>query len=340
MRGDSLYCPLSLSLDSYGNCLEDCWHCWVRNLNYVWGEGLKPADIDLLEKKLINGLKNTNPKTTLAWALSQKKTIRWGNKSDPFQSVEKHHKLAPKIFNILSKLDWTFVIQTRFTGILSDYEKYIDRANSKQLITIMPVISPGLEKDWEILERKRTTPIQERGKNIQHWIEKGIPLGVNGEPFIPGFHEIKDFENTVKWLKSIGVQSYNTYNLHFNAFSAKRLHAIGMDIEKIWFYNQDKEWKKILAQLLKIAKKYNMPLGCPDFVNTGMNYQEPANTCCGVNVKNPCTFNSHFFKKYKQKGFTESLILKTTYDGTGDYEMGKSIIEGTCKQMYNLHDLL
>lgn len=338
MRGDSLYCPLSLSLDSYGNCLTNCHNCYLRHLNHVWGTDLKPSDTELLEKKLTNGLKNKNPQTTLAYALSQQKTIRWGNKTDPFQLVERKHKIAKPIFNLLSKLNWTFVIQTKFTHVMMDYEKYIIRANKKKLITIMPVMSPGLEKDWELFENSLSTPPMDRIKDAVYLQSKGVSVGFNGEPFMPGFHEISDFENTLKLLKANGIKSYNTYNFHFNAYVAKRLHAIGVDIEKIWFYNQDKEWGKILPKLLALSKKYNIVLGNPDFVNTGPKWVEEANTCCGINVPNPCTFNSHYFKKYKQLGKSDNHIASVTYDGTGNFNDGLSIINGTCKDMYTLKD--
>jgi DNA repair photolyase len=339
MRGDSLSCPLSLSLDSYGNCLTDCHHCFLRNLNHVWGKELKPADLEILEKKLKNGLKNKNPKTALAHALSRKKTIRWGNKSDPFQTIELTHKVAPKIFNLLTKMNWSFVIQTKFTGVLMEYERYIHRANKKGLITVMPIMSPGLEKDWEIFERSRTTPPLERVKHLVHLQKKGVPVGFNGEPFIPGFHTEKDFENTMKLLKSYGISRYNTYNFHFNAFVAKRIHGLeGVDVERIWKYNQNAPWKKIQIKLIEIAYKYNIKLGCPDFVNTGPDYIEPANTCCGIDVPNPSTFNTHFFKREKQNGLTNEEIIEKTWDGTGDLETGKSIIDGTAKDMYNFKD--
>jgi DNA repair photolyase len=339
MRGDSLWCPLSLSLDSYGNCLTDCSHCYLRNLNHVWSQELKPANIELLEKKLINGLNNKNPKTTLGYALSQKKTIRWGNKTDPFQQIEKLYKIAPKIFNLLNKLEWSFVIQTRHLDVMMDYEKYIVRSHKNSLITIMPVMSPGLEKDWELFERKRTTSIEERLRIAKHLISLGVSVGFNGEPFIPGFHTVSDFENTLKLLKANNIKSYNTYNFHFNAFVAKRIvNLSGVDIEKIWVYNQDKEWKKILIQLLDLSKKYNINLGCPDFVNTGKDWVEPANTCCGINVQNPCTFNSHFFKKYKQEGFSYKQILEKTWDGTGSCKIGKSMINGTDDKIFTLKD--
>lgn len=338
MRGDSLYCPLSLSLDSYGNCLTDCHNCWVRGLNHVWGKELKPADLILLEKKLENGLKNKTPKTPLANALRNKNTIRWGNKTDPFQLVERKHKLAPHIFRILRRLNWTFVIQTKFTHVLMDYEDWILKANKEKLITIMPVMSPGLEKDWGTFEQELTTPPLERLKIGAYLQWKNVPVGFNGEPFIPGWHTVKDFETTLKLLKEYGIKRYNTYNFHFNPYVAKRLHKIGIDIEKIWKFNQDKEWKKILRKLLDLSIKYNIKLGNPDFVNTGKDWKEQSNTCCGIDVPNPCTFNTHYFKKYKQLGKTNVQIIELTNDGTGNFKDGVDIILGTGIKMYNLKD--
>jgi len=318
----------------------DCHHCYLRNLNHVWGKDLKPLDLDLFKKKLENGLKNKNPQTPVAFALSQKKTIRWGNKTDPFQPIEREYNLAPEIFNTLTRLNWSFVIQTHFPHVLKDYQKYIARANDRDLITIMPVMSPGLDKDWEIFEKKLTTPPIDRLKLAKEWLDMAIPVGFNGEPFIPGFHTVKDFEDTLKLLKQYKIPSYNTYNFHFNPFVAKRLHAIGVDIEKIWTYNQDGEWKKILPKLLDLGKKYEIKIGCPDFVNSGINYVEPANTCCGVNVPNPCTFNTHYFKKDLQKNVSLDRILNHNWDGTGNWDEGKEIIYGTCKGKYNLNDIL
>ena len=339
MRGDSLYCPLSLSLDSYGNCMTDCIHCYFRHLNHTWGKDLKPTDVTLLDKKLTNGLKNTNPKTTLAHALSQKKTIRWGNKTDPFQLAERKHKIAEQIFPLFIKHDWSFVIQTKFTHVMLDYVDQIMECNEKKLITVMPIVSPGLEKDWETFEHKLTTNPLKRLKHLKKLLKKGVPGGVNGEPFIPGFHKVEDFENTLKLLKEFKIKSYNTYNFHFNAFVAKRMVNLpGVDIEQIWYYNQDKHWKPILQQLLNLSKKHGILLGCPDFVNSGKDWLEKANTCCGIDVPNPCTFNSHYFKKYAQLGKSPETILQLCNDGTGNYEQGCQIVRGEKCDFYTLKD--
>lgn len=336
VRGDSVYCPLAFSLDSYWNCLTDCHHCYLRHLNHTWGTDLRPLDIEKFRRDLKNGLANKNPKTPLANCLSRKKTIRWGNKSDPFQKAELQYKIAPPVFRTLIRMDWSFVIQTMHTDNLMVYEDEIMRA--KSLITVMPVISPGGEKDRETLERNRTNPVEQRLDHCKYLLSRGIPVGVNGEPFIPGYHTEKDFEDIIKLLKSNGIMSYNTYNLHLNPFVAKRLHNIGLDIEKIWRMNKDENWKPILQKLLEIATKYGIVLGCPDFVNTGANWRELANTCCGINVLNPTTYNSHHWKQRIQNGEAPEKVLLETWDGSGDKKQGEDIVHGKKSPFYTLKD--
>ena len=339
VRGDCAYCPLPLSIDSYWNCLTDCHHCVFRRLNRTWGTDLRPADPEDVKRKLFNGVRNKEPKSSLAWALYHKKTIRLGNKTDPYQDAEREFYISRKIQQALIRLKWTYVIQTRFLSNLELDEPFVWDANFHHLIQVMPVISPGAEKDWEILERQRTTPIPQRLKIIRHWIRHGIDIGVNGEPFIPGYHTPKDFQDMIRRLKGVGVKSYNTYNLHFNDYVAKRLHGIGVDIEKIWYYNQDARWKVILKELLDIAKKEDMRLGCPDFVNTGWGWKEQANTCCGLNVPNPSRFNTHHWKRKIQNGGNPDRILERTWEGIGDKEQGMRIMNQKSKTFFTMDDI-
>jgi hypothetical protein len=309
-------------------------------LNQIWGQDLRPADPEAVRRKLENGLKNKNPKSTLAWALHHKKTLRLGNRTDPYQSAELSHKVSQRIQKILIDLQWTYVIQTRFLSNLQRDENLLLQASEKNLIIVMPVISPGAESDWDILERRGTTPIPRRLRLIKRWVRRGIPVGVNGEPFIPGYHTPTQFRDIIKRLKAVGVKSYNTYNLHFNDHVAKRLHSIGVDIERIWYYNQDENWRPILKQLLQIAEDENIVLGCPDFVNSGWDWTERANTCCGIDVPNPSLFNSHHFKILKQLNVDEADIYKRTWEGIGDSETGCDIIYGNACDMYTIKDIV
>lgn len=337
LRGDCLYCPLPLSIDSYFNCFTNCYHCGFRRLNRTWGKDLRPADPFSIKRKLEYSVKNKRPKAGKTRALKNKITFRIGSRSDPYQRAEKKYKITREIIKILIELDWTFVIQTRFLHhLIRDEDLFF---SSKHLVTFLPVISSGLEKDWEMFERKRTTPIGERFSIIRKFIKSGYNLGVNGEPFIPGFHTVKDFGGTLSRLQETGVKSYNVYNLHFNDLVAKNLHSIGVDIEKIWYYNQDKQWRKILLQLLDLSKKFGIRLGCPDFVNTGWGWKESANTCCGINAANPSTYNTHHWKQKIQKGEEKTKILKETFQGFGDKRQARNIMFGKECDFYTMKDV-
>lgn len=336
IRGDAAYCPLSLSLDSYGNCLTDCWHCYLRNLNHVWGQDLKPLDIENFERQLTNGLLNKRPKTPLAWALHHKKALRFGNKADPFETAELTYRTSLEVLNILWKKKWFAVIQTMHTSNMMEYE--FNLVTMKDQIIVQPIISCGLEKDWQLLERERTTKPIMRLEDAEWLAKKGVNVAVNGEPFIPGFHTVQDFENMMKLLVRYKIKRYNIYNFHFNAFVAKRLHAIGVDIEAIWFHNQDKQWKPILQKLIDKAKFYDIILGCPDFVNAGIDYKQGCNTCCGVDVPNPTTWNTHTWIRMIQEGYTTDQIIRATWDGVGDREQGIKILTGESDKFYSIAD--
>lgn len=301
---------------------------------------MRPANPEEVDKKLHNGIRNIKPKTPLSYVLSQKKTIRFGNKTDPFQDIDLELGISRKLLRVLLKHQWTFVIQTRFTNNMMESDKTLDLCRRKGLFSLMPVISPGLDKDWAIFERKRTPMPSERLNIARYWKEMGVNVGINGEPFIPGFHREKDFEEALKLIKSFGIHRYNTYNFHFNAFVAKRIHenCPEVDIERIWFYNQDEQWKPVLQNLLDLSKKHNFILGCPDFVNSGPDWRERANTCCGIDVPNPCTFNTHYFKKLTQDKKDPISILESTWDGSGDYLQGQKIVTGEGSDFYTLRD--
>lgn len=345
IRSDMLYCPLCFSLDTYSNCDTQCNNCYLRRLNNVWDKDNRPADITLMRSKLERGLDNPNPRTPLAWAIKNKKVIRFGNKSDPFQEAEKKYRVSRDALVVLEHMRWPTVIQTKFLHNLEDYIGIL--IAMKDYLWVMPVMSPGMDSDWVLFEKGIPTPPIERLETSKRFMKEGIQVGFNGEPFIPGYHAIYQFKETIKLLKSFKIKSYNTYNFHWNEFVAKRLHAIGIDIEKIWFYNQDKEWAKILPKLIEIAKKYDIVLGCPDFINSGR-YPQP-NTCCGLNVSNPCTFNLHTWKqvilgleedKEDMKIINvKQILLEKSWDGVGDQEEGRKAMFEKSEDRFGMEDI-
>lgn len=322
-----LYCPLPLSIDSYWTCEINCHHCYSRRINRTWGNDFRMADVENIKKRLLHP--SQKGKSPLLKAIQQRKTIRLGNRSEPFSPWEEKFRVSTEILKFLMKQKWDTVVQTKFpqrawemTGLGKN--------------TMMAVVMPGLEKDWELFEHSKTENPINRVKTLGKLKKKGFKVGVNGEPFIPGYHTVRQFKETIKLLKSHGINRYNTYNLHMNDYVVKNLHKLGLDIEKIWWMNQDEQWRKIFKKLLVIADKYDIILGCPDFVNSGWEDVQKSNTCCGLDVKNPCTFNTHHFKLAIQHGKNPVEC----WDGVGNYEDGLAIIEGTTEKMYTMKDVV
>lgn len=329
IRSGQLTCPLPLSLESYWACEADCYHCIGRRLNKVWGEEQRAADPEDVKRRLLNGLKKDSKTNPISQALFRKKAFFFGRKADPYQPVEMELRVTKKLIEVLFELEWSFAICSRYQHNMDvDTELFLQ---GPELIHILVEITPGGEKDRELFERNRTTPVEDRLKIASKWIKKGLTVGVRGEPFIPGYHTTNQFRDMLRLLNSYGISSYNIYNLHINPHNIRRLHDIGLDIEKIWELNQDKHWGKYQKKLCQIADEEGITLGCPDFVNVPVDWMPCTNTCCGINVNNAFTFNTNYWRKLKLKGLSPEKILSKSWEGIGtqeDRDNAETIVNG------------
>ena len=112
IRGDMLYCPLAFYIDSYWTCEPNCANCFARKLNRTWGQDFRIADVEAVKKKLLSA-KGTSP---LSQAIQQRKTLRLGNRTDPFQDCEIKYKVSTQILQFLIEQNWDTVIQTKHPG--------------------------------------------------------------------------------------------------------------------------------------------------------------------------------------------------------------------------------
>lgn len=339
IRSAHLNCPLPLALESYWNCEADCFHCLGRWMNRTWGSEQRISNPEKVARRLQNALKAKDPTSPISRALKAKKTIWIGRKADPYQPIEERRHITRAHLKTLIQLKWSFVICSRYTQIARLDESLFRKAG--KLCTFLIEITPGGESDWELFERKRTTPVKDRLETAQRWIRQGIHIGIRGEPFIPGYHTVQQFRDMLRRLRAYGIKSYNTYNLHLNEYTAKRLLDIGLDIEKVWEHNQDRLWKPIQQKLCQIADEEGVVLGCPDFVNVPYKWKSRTNTCCGVNVPNPFTFNTHFWRRLVQKKVDKQQVIEKTWEGIGkdeDRRKARTIMFGRSKHHYTMAD--
>lgn len=161
-------------------------------MNRTWGMEQRVANPETIRKELENGLKNPAPKTPLGRAIKAKKTIRFGNKTDPYQPIEKTSGVSRQILSVFNTLDWSYVVQTKFPSLLLERDMDLLKAAGDRA-AVMIEMSPGLEWDWEHLEGKLTDHPKVRLDAAAELMRAGVRVAFNGEPFVPGLHTTDQF---------------------------------------------------------------------------------------------------------------------------------------------------
>ena len=337
IRGDCLYCPLAFGLDTYWNCPYDCTYCFCRSLNHTWGQEQRVFSPDALRAKLEAGSSNKNPRTPLAAAMRNRNTIRFGNKTDPFPPEEQQHRATEGALRVLSELKWSLKLETKtVTYLQPEYLKWLE----PERCVVTASVSCGLDRDYRAFEPTALPSPEERLRALKTLADQGFQVGVVSEPFMNGWHTVEDWQRLLEACGDYGVRRVNTYHMHLNAFVAKRLNEVpGFDLEAVWRGNEDDQWKPVLGQIIEVSERAGVILGCPDFVNSGR-YSEASNTCCGVDVPKPTTFN---FIHWKRRGLAAGRLTKidveTTWDGVGDLEQGRQLFDGLSSEFYGWKDL-
>lgn len=335
IRGDSLYCPLAFGLDSYWQCPYNCRYCYCRGLNATWGNEQRVADPDLVLNTLRSGGGKGN--SSLSNAIRNRNTIRFGNKTDPFPPEERGLGVTRRILVGLKELDWSVKLETKSTDYLRS--EYLNTLDSGRCI-ITSTVTCGLSKDWAAFESPLLPTPESRLAALREMSRLGFQVGVISEPFLPGWHTIEDWRNLLTALLDHGIQRVNVYHAHLNAFVLKRLNEVnGLDVEEVWRSNEDSEWRPVLKQIVEETRKVGIVLGCPDFVNSGP-FSQQSNTCCGVDVPRPTTFN---FINWKQQGQRHGGVswddAEATWDGVGDKDLAHKIFDGKDVEFYGWDDV-
>ena len=148
IRGDMLYCPLPFYIDSYWTCEPNCRSCFARKLNRTWGWDFRVANPEKIKRRLTSSKLGTSP---LSVAIAKRKTLRFGNRTDPFQACEEKYRVSSDLLHfLLEEQKWETVIQTKHP------QRAWNMVHLNNYAIVLSVITVGLEKDWELLERKKT----------------------------------------------------------------------------------------------------------------------------------------------------------------------------------------
>jgi len=183
-RNDSPDISFDRSINPYRGCEHGCVYCFARptHANMGLSPGLdfetklfaKPGAAALLEKEL--GAKGYQPRT-----------IAMGTNTDPYQPIEKQHRITRSILEVLERCGHPVGIVTK-SGLVARDIDILSRMAARGLAKVALSVTTLDAKLARSLEPRAATP-QLRLKTIRQLSEAGIPVTVMVAPVIPHIND-------------------------------------------------------------------------------------------------------------------------------------------------------
>jgi DNA repair photolyase len=199
-RNDSPDISFDRSINPYRGCEHGCIYCFARPTHAYMGlsPGLdfesklfaKPDAASLLEREL--AAKNYTPRT-----------IAIGTNTDPYQPIERRHRVMRQVLEVLARAQHPVGIVTKSTLVLRDLDLLVPMAE-KGLVKValsVTTLDPVLARKME----PRAAAPEKRLATLEALAEAGVPTCVMVAPIIPALND-SEIETILSRAKAIGVR--------------------------------------------------------------------------------------------------------------------------------------
>ncbi|WP_082735550.1 PA0069 family radical SAM protein [Polycladidibacter stylochi] len=185
---DSPDIPFERSLNPYRGCEHGCIYCYARPSHSFLGHS---AGLDFEQQLYAKDNAAEILEHELGKPKYQPKPIMLGSNTDPYQPIEKEHKITRSILEVLWKYKHPAFILSRSRNILRDSDILTDMA-AAGLVKVGVSITSLENKTARTLEPRAPTPAR-RLEIISKLTDCGIPCSVFVAPVIPAItdHEIE-----------------------------------------------------------------------------------------------------------------------------------------------------
>jgi len=183
-RNESPDISFDRSINPYRGCEHGCSYCFARPTHAFMGlsPGLdfetklfaKPNAAELLEKEL------ADPKYA-------PKTIAIGTNTDPYQPIERQHRITRQILEVLERSNHPVGIVTKSALVTRDID-ILSRMADKGLAKVAISVTSLDRKLSRAMEPRASTPSR-RLEALMRLAEAGIPTAVMVAPVIPGLND-------------------------------------------------------------------------------------------------------------------------------------------------------
>lgn len=189
------------SINPYRGCEHGCIYCYARPSHAYWD--MSPG-LDF-ETRLIA---RENAASLLASELArpgyQCKPINLGANTDPYQPIERVHRLTRQCLEVLLRFRHPVTIVTKSALILRDLDLLAELAQER-LVRVMVSLTT-LDDELKRRLEPRTASGAARLRAVRQLSERGIPVGVLLAPMIPAINDA-ELETLVEEAASAGASS-------------------------------------------------------------------------------------------------------------------------------------
>lgn len=172
------------SINAYRGCEHGCSYCFARPSHAYMGlsSGLdfetqlfaKPNAADLLEREL-------------AAPHYKPRVIAIGTNTDPYQPIERQHRITREILEVLDRTNHPVGIVTKSALVVRDIDILSSMAE-RGLVRVALSVTTLDRKLARAMEPRASTP-QRRLNAIRQLSEAGIPTSVMAAPIIPALND-------------------------------------------------------------------------------------------------------------------------------------------------------
>jgi DNA repair photolyase len=256
-------CPTKYSLNPYTGCGHRCLYCYATSfIKNFYHPRPKKEFLKIVEKEL-----KKIPEGSL---------ISLSNSSDPYQPLEKTHKLTRKFLELLLEKNYRILIITKSDLVLRDLELLTKLRFAVSLTITSKTLYPKLEPFAPSYEK--------RLQAIKVLSEAKIPVSVRLDPIIPGLNEgeiLEILDEIAPYVKHITVSTYkakpDSLKRLIDAFPEKKSFFKKLYLKEgkrfgNAIYLRDEIRYKLIYPVYQKARRYNLSFatcreGLKDFEN-------------------------------------------------------------------------
>jgi len=180
-------CPRKYSINPYSGCSHACVYCYITSYIPRGHQGRLKKNFFREVNREIPGLNRSLPVTI-------------SNSSDPYQPLEREHKITRQLLRKLR--DFKVQIVTKGSLVARDAD-LLSRMRSSVAISLTT-----LDKTLTTRMEPAAPPPAERLKALERLAEMGIPLVCRVDPIIPYLNE--DPEELLEEIAGLGVRHVTT----------------------------------------------------------------------------------------------------------------------------------